>query len=184
MSGLRFKRGVARFRRQRNGNPKVMQGFFKTLIRPDREENPRRSEVARAANLLQIGEFQFLQLAYAEWFNEEMPEEVCNRLFMGYMLYDKVPHWARHYARRIMALDREGVLDERDPFYHRYDRDYRSSDPEGVLKFCTSVVIVVAFIGGILLLGHIVADGKGISVLPPYFEKQELAPKKTPLSGS
>lgn len=162
----------------------VMQGFFQTLIRPDREENPQRAEVARAANLLQVGEFQFLQLAYAEWYNDEMPEELCNKLFMGYMLYDNVPHWARHYARRILTLDREGTLDEGDPAYHRYDRDYHSSVPQGMLKFCASVAMVVVLIGGILWVSHLVADGRSTSILPPYFEKKDIAPKKTPLSGS
>ena len=161
-----------------------MQSFFHTLIRPDREENSRRAEVARAANLLQVGEFQFLQLAYNKWFDEDMPEELCNNLFMGYMLYDKVPHWARHYARRILALDREGALNERDPVYHRYDSDYHSTVPQGVVKFCASVAIVVVFIGGILWIGHMMTDGGGTSILPPYFEKKEITPKKTPLSGS
>ena len=41
-----------------------MTGFFQTLIQPDREEHPERALIARAANLLQVGEFQLLQLAY------------------------------------------------------------------------------------------------------------------------
>jgi len=42
--------------------------FFETLIHPDREEleNAERVLVCRAANVLQIGEFQLLQLAYKE----------------------------------------------------------------------------------------------------------------------
>ncbi len=161
-----------------------MQNFIQTMIRPDREENTQRAEVARAANLIQVGEFQFLQLAYSEWFDEEMPEQLCDNLFMAYMLHDKVPHWARHYARRILTLDRAGGLNDRDPAYHRYDSDYRSTVPQGVLKFCASVAIVTLFIGGILWVGHMMTDGGGVSVLPPYFEKKELSPKKTPLSGS
>ncbi len=161
-----------------------MQNFIQTLIRPDREENPKRAEVARAANLLQVGEFQFLQLAYNEWFSEEMPESLCNSLFMGYMLYDKVPHWARHYARCILALDREGTLNDRDPSYHRYDSDYHSNVPQGTIKFCVSVAIIVAFIGGILWIGHMMTDGESMSILPPYFEEKELVPKRTPLRGS
>ena len=68
-----------------------MTTFFQTLIRPDREESAQRAEVAKAANLLQVGEFQFLQLAYSEWHGEEMSEELINHLFMAYMLYDQVP---------------------------------------------------------------------------------------------
>ncbi len=73
--------------------------LFQTLIRPDREENSQRAEVCKAANFLQVGEFQFLQLAYREWHKDEMPEELTNSIFKSYMLHDEVPHWARHYGR-------------------------------------------------------------------------------------
>lgn len=68
--------------------------LLQALIRPDRGENARRAEVARAANLLQVGEFQFLQLAYDEWRGREMPEALINRLFTAYMLHDQTPWWA------------------------------------------------------------------------------------------
>ena len=40
--------------------------FFKALLRPDREEleSKEKAVISAAANLLQIGEFQLLQLAY------------------------------------------------------------------------------------------------------------------------
>ena len=41
-----------------------MQGFFKTLVKPDWDDNPKRTEIIHAANLLQVGEFQLIQLAY------------------------------------------------------------------------------------------------------------------------
>ena len=68
--------------------------LLQALIRPDRGENARRAEVARAANLLQVGELQFLQLAYDEWRGREMPEALINRLFTAYMLHDQTPWWA------------------------------------------------------------------------------------------
>lgn len=68
--------------------------LLQAFIRPDREENARRAEVARAANLLQVGELQFLQLAYDEWRGREMPEDLINRLFTAYMLHDQTPWWA------------------------------------------------------------------------------------------
>ncbi len=54
--------------------------LFETLFHPDREEHPERKEVARAANLLQVGEFQLLQLAYKDWFDKEIPSRECHRL--------------------------------------------------------------------------------------------------------
>jgi len=154
-----------------------MMNFFETLVHPDREENLERAEVANASNLLQVGEFQFLQLSYREWFGEEMPAPLVDKLFSTYMFYNEVPYWARHYARNILELDKRGDLNERDPFYHRYDHDYQTKVPRGVLKFCVSTAIVLLFIGGSLLIGHFVAK-KGTSILPPYFEKEEVAPEK------
>ena len=152
----------------------TMQNFFETLMRPDREEHTERSEVAQAANLLQIGEFQFLQLSYDEWFGAEMPGAIVDRLFQHYMFYDEVPHWARHYARRIMKLDASGKLDDQAPEYHRYDSDYKRRVPQAWTKFCLSSAIVILFIGGMIFLGHVVAE-RGGSVLPPYFEQKMIS---------
>ena len=57
-----------------------MNGFVKTLIKPDWDDNPKRSEILHAANLLQIGEFQLIQLAYKVWYSEDLPEEKINKI--------------------------------------------------------------------------------------------------------
>ena len=44
-----------------------MNGLLKTLIKPDWDDNPKRSLIIQAANLVQIGEFQLIQLAYKAW---------------------------------------------------------------------------------------------------------------------
>ena len=147
--------------------------FFQTLIRPDKEENPERAEVGRAANLLQVGEFQFLQLAYYEWHGHDLPEALIDQLFSAYMVHDRVPPWARSYARHILDLASRGSLDDKDPFYHRYDVDPSSPISPGVRNFLIAASIVVAFLGGGVLVSHF-ASGDGLSVLPPYFEKEEL----------
>ena len=41
-----------------------MKDFFQTLLKPDWDDNPKKSEILLAANKLEVGEFQFLQLAY------------------------------------------------------------------------------------------------------------------------
>ena len=48
-----------------------MSGLLKTLIKPDWDDNPKRSEILNAANLLQIGEFQLIQLAYKVWYRRK-----------------------------------------------------------------------------------------------------------------
>lgn len=148
--------------------------LFDILLHPDREENPERGEIARAANLLQVGEFQLLQLAYEEWFGRSMDTRECDRLFGDYMLRDQVPHWARHYARQIIALDTAGTLEADNPAYHRYDPHYRAVDPEGVRKFCTAAVLIVGFLGGGLWFSHLPLDQQTSQMFPPYVSDRDI----------
>ena len=111
-----------------------MPSFFETLIRPDKEEHEERALVARAANFLEIGEFQILQIAYYEWFGEEMPEAMNDQIFRTFMMQNQVPHWARHFARQIIDQEAKGTLDERAPYYHRYDSDYYRALPLGARR--------------------------------------------------
>ena len=41
-----------------------MNGLLKTLIKPDWDDNPKRSEILNAANLLHLGEFQLIPVSY------------------------------------------------------------------------------------------------------------------------
>jgi hypothetical protein len=142
--------------------------LFETLFHPDREEHPERAEVARAANLLQVGEFQLLQLAYKGWFDKEMAPRECDRLFGAYMLHNQVPHWARHYARQIIGLDAARMLNDRDPTYHRYDPNYEPHrSPEGMRGFCTASAVIILFLGGGIWLSHLTAENTS-QILPPY----------------
>ncbi|NKB55619.1 MAG: hypothetical protein GKS00_04715 [Alphaproteobacteria bacterium] len=149
--------------------------FFQTLLRPDQEDaNPESAEIAQAANILQIGEFQLLQLAYKDWHGKELPEALTDRLFADYMLRKQVPHWARHYARRILDWDKRGLLNAGDSTYHRYDRGYSMQAPGGVRRFVIASVVLLVFVGGSLWVSHIATGGKSTSILPPYFDAKEL----------
>lgn len=152
-----------------------MAGLFQTLLRPDREEDSDRAEVAKAANLLQIGEFQLLQLAYRAWHGEEMPEAASDTIFRSYMVLSRVPAWARHYARRVIELDEAGKLDDSDPRYHRYDSDYFKAMPLGARRLVLALCCIGFVMGGGLFVGYL-APVKVTSILPPYFSEQELAP--------
>lgn len=151
--------------------------FFETLIHPDREELElrERSVVIRAANLLQVGEFQLLQLAYREWFGHDLPEALVARLFTSYMLHNEVPHWARHYARDILDRDACGGVDDADPAFHRYDHDYHKTVPRGVQRFCLAVAAITMCIGGSIVLANL-AVGRNGSLLPPYFDERDFRP--------
>jgi len=146
-------------------------GFWKTMLRPDKEElqNPEKTAVVRAANILQIGEFQLLQLSYREWHGEDLPVEQIDQLFHAYMLDGVVPHWARHYTRQVLALSEAGRLDDNAAHYHRFDHDYRSEAPNGLRKFVIAVSCLVLFVGGSILLADATTK-RAVSMFPPYFE--------------
>lgn len=154
-----------------------MQGFFKTLMRPDREEDPERTLVARAANVLQVGEFQLLQLAYYEWHGHELPQDDCGKLFQAYMLHGEIPAWARNFATWVLRQDEIDMIDSGNPSFHRYDHDYITHDPDGMRKFVAATLFIAFFLVGGILVTHLSA-GAGTSILPPYFEEQELIPAR------
>ncbi len=150
-----------------------MQGFFKTLMRPDQEEDPERTLVARAANVLQVGEFQLLQLAYYEWHGHELPQDDCGKLFQAYMLHGEIPAWARNFATWVLRQDEIDMIDGREESFHRFDHDYVTHVPQGVLRFVLASATIAFILFGGILLSHVTVDA-GTSVLPPFFDENEL----------
>ena len=147
-----------------------MNDFFQTLLRPDREDpkTKERGEVARAADILMIGEFQFLQLAYYEWHGDDLPVDLIDKLFAAYMLKNHVPHWARHFARRILDKEAKGFIDPHDPSYHRYDSEYVTYVPEGVRRFTKAALFLILAIGGAVWIGEMAAAKNAPFQFPPY----------------
>ena len=81
-----------------------MKDFLHTLIKPDWDDNPKRSEILNAANLLQIGEFQLIQLAYKIWFKENLPENKINKIFVPVIyLLDK---WVAQRTEIIQQINK------------------------------------------------------------------------------
>ena len=101
-----------------------MNGLVKTLIKPDWDDNPKRSEILQAANILQIGEFQLIQLAYKVWYKKELPEEKINKIFSEYMVSGIIPIWVTYYARDIIKMEKANVLNSYDEKYHIYDHEF------------------------------------------------------------
>lgn len=160
----------------------MLKGLIKTLIKPDREEHEQsdRGEVAKAANILQVGEFQLLQLAYFDWFDEDLPEPMVDQLFRAYMLKDEVPHWARYYARKVIETERRGMVDINHPSFHRYDHDYVTHVPKGARRFGQATLFLLLFLAGGMLVSHLAASGRASSVLPPYFDRANLGGPESP----
>ena len=149
--------------------------LWQTLLHPDREEleDAERREVGRAANILQVGEFQLLQLAYLAWHGKDLPETLVDRLFHDYMIHNDVPHWARHYARQILRLEKFGRLDANRAQYHLYDRNYGKPVRNGVLRFwLVTGCLLVAFGGAIVVAKNSIVSSS--SMFPPHLTDQEL----------
>jgi hypothetical protein len=149
--------------------------LFETLVHPDREEDAERAMISHAANLLQIGEFQLLQLAYAESFGREMDDQGIDHWFNRFMVAGETPAWVSRYAQVIIELEADGRLDDRTSSYHRFDSDYYSPVPLGKVRFALAVTMIVGCVGGGIMVGQF-ANTNPTSVLPPYFERDQLPP--------
>lgn len=151
--------------------------FFKALLRPDSEEaeNAEHAVIAKAANLLQVGEFQFLQLAYREWFGDDLPESAMNPLFKSYMMYGEMPFWARQYARQIIQLDDAGGLNDVDPWYHRYDYEYSVRPPRDARGLYFALGLAVMLLGGGIVISKFEA-APNTSMFPPNLSETEPRP--------
>ncbi|MAG97711.1 MAG: hypothetical protein QF797_15995 [Alphaproteobacteria bacterium] len=147
--------------------------LFETLLHPDREEDEERAKISHAANLLQVGEFQLLQLAYVECFGREMDAQTIESMFGEFMVAGRTPHWVSRYAQSIIDLEASGRLDDRTSSYHRFDSDYYSPVPLGKLRFALAVTMIIGCVGGGIMVGQM-ANTNPTSVLPPYFDRNEL----------
>jgi hypothetical protein len=156
-----------------------MNGLLKTLIKPDWDENPKRSEILHAANLLQIGEFQLIQLAYKVWYKENLPEDKINNIFSEYMITGIIPIWVTAYARDILKLDQANVLDSYNEKYHIYDHEFgayiydnKQRRRRGVLY---ATIIVCVFVVTHFMAANYVEEPA--SFYPPYIEKRVVYPE-------
>ena len=158
-----------------------MDGLLKTLIKPDWDDDPKRSEILNAANLLQIGEFQLIQLAYKVWYRETLPEDKINNIFSEYMVTGIIPIWVTHYAKDILKLDLSNVLDSHNKKYHIYDHEFgkyiyddKQRKRRGVVY---ATVIIFVFIATHYMAINYVGDKESASFYPPYLEKQVVFPE-------
>ena len=158
-----------------------MNGLIKTLIKPDWDDNPKRSEILHAANLLQIGEFQLIQLAYKVWYNENLTEDKINKIFSEYMITGIIPIWVTYYAKDILKLDRANVLDSYNEKYHVYDHEFgayihnnQQRRRRGALY---ATIIAIVFITSHYMAINYVEVEESASFYPPYVEKRIVYPE-------
>ena len=67
-----------------------------------------------SAGLLQVSEFKFFKVAYADWYGDDISDSSLEPIFTKYVYQDVVPPWVRHLARRVMSRSEEGSLDPKD----------------------------------------------------------------------
>ncbi len=158
-----------------------MNGLIKTLIKPDWDDNTKRSEILHAANLLHVGEFQLIQLAYKTWFREDLPEDKINKIFCEYMVTGIIPIWVTHYAQDILKLSKANVLDSYNQKYHVYDHefgDYISSEQQRKRRgIFYAIIIGIVFIGSHYMAINYVDIEESASFYPPYVEKKVVYPE-------
>ena len=158
-----------------------MNGLVKTLIKPDWDDNPKRSEILHAANLLHVGEFQLIQLAYKVWYNEDLPEDKINKIFSEYMVTGIIPIWVTHYAQDILKLNKANVLDSFNDKYHVYDHEfgkYISTEKQRRRRgIFYALIIGVVFIASHYMAINYVEDEGSAGFYPPYVEKRVVYPE-------
>ena len=158
-----------------------MSGLLKTLIKPDWDDNPKRSEILNAANLLQIGEFQLIQLAYKVWFREDLPENKINKIFEEYMIRGIIPIWATYYAKDIIKLDNANILNGYDEKYHVYDHEFGEYIYDDRLRIrrgiqYATIIILVFVIIHFMAINYVNVE-ESASFYPPYIEKRVVYPE-------
>jgi len=158
-----------------------VNGLIKTLIKPDWDDNPKRSEILHAANLLQIGEFQLIQLAYKVWYREDLPEKKISKIFSEYMVSEIIPIWVTYYAQDILKLDQANVLDSYNEKYHIYDHEFgayiynqKQRRRRGIFY---TLIIGVVFIATHYMAINYVEDEGSAGFYPPYVEKRVVFPE-------
>lgn len=150
--------------------------MFKNIFHLDEFDTVEHNMVAEAANQLEVGEFQVFQLGYESWFGNTPDPKLLEQVFFAYLLEQKIPHWTRHYARKIINLSEKGELEPYDPVYHRFDHDFHKRMPtrKGVLLFlATTVIFVFFFLAFYISLERYLPDDTGC-LYPPCFWGEEM----------
>ena len=158
-----------------------MKGLVKTLVKPDWDDDPKRSEILNAANLLQVGEFQLIQLAYKVWYKNDLPEEKINKIFSQYMISGIIPIWVTYYAKDIIKMENANVLNSYDEKYHVYDHEFgtylvdnKERKKRGIFY---TFIIGIVFIASHYMAINYVQDEGSASFYPPYVEKRVVYPE-------
>jgi hypothetical protein len=143
--------------------------MLRFFYRPDKLDSIEANLVAEASNRLGVGEFQFFRLAHAHWFGEVIAEERLEPAFLDYMLHDRVPHYARQYARVVIQRDDSNELDPEADEFHQFDQ--MGPQSRGMLAGALPVALValaMALLIGLVVFSYTPTSSEyGRCVYPP-----------------
>ncbi len=100
--------------------------------------------IAASASLLQISEFRCFQIAYAQWFGYDLDERSMEHIFSSYLKESIVPHWVRHFTRKVFALEVQGMLNPEE-FNITRQENTRRNRIRGICYTVLMLAITVIF---------------------------------------
>jgi hypothetical protein len=101
--------------------------------------------VSDAASILRLREFDLFRAAWRSWFGGMPDDKAVERVLVAFMFHQRVPHWVRHFARRVIHDGDAGHLDPERLGAAHYPRQRPLAElGEG---YITSLYIVAAIIG-------------------------------------
>ncbi|PIW26573.1 MAG: hypothetical protein COW30_14275 [Rhodospirillales bacterium CG15_BIG_FIL_POST_REV_8_21_14_020_66_15] len=74
-------------------------------------ENDDARAVRAAAAILNLSEYDLFQLAFERWWGRPPRNGELEPAFVAFLFDQGTPHWARHFARRVLDEAEAGTLD-------------------------------------------------------------------------
>lgn len=69
--------------------------------------------VREAATILHLREFDVFRAAWQSWFGQAPDDKAMERIFVAYLFHQRVPHWLRYFARRVVQDSESGEIGPR-----------------------------------------------------------------------
>ncbi len=105
--------------------------------------------VREAAATLRLREFDLFRAAWQSWFGRAPDDKAVERVFVAYLFHQRVPHWLRHFARRVVRDRSSGEITASLPGGADFTRQEPLIEPgEG----CVTALYIAAAIICVILL--------------------------------
>ena len=155
--------------------------FLMPFLCSDAANKQDRMMVTSVANLLDIGEFQLLQIAFKDWYGRELHPEEQDEIFHDFFILGKTPAFLRHLSRRIYLRDVEWGLHEQSFRFNIHGLNavtvYKTVDVRHFVKVI-SLLLGVLFVFLLLALYTVRYDGHCTTYFPPCLTDNDLGAKE------